>query len=101
MRLIGVLLPAAADDAVFQTRMGAFLQELAFIADIWENSVYNAANAPRRQQHHSRKSPAEVAIVVGSWRFFTCGSSASCGRMFYAHKRLTELLNANGIAVAA
>jgi putative ABC transport system substrate-binding protein len=29
MRRIGVLLPAAADDAEFQTRLGAFLQELS------------------------------------------------------------------------
>jgi hypothetical protein len=29
VRRIGVLLPAAADDAVFQARIGAFLQELA------------------------------------------------------------------------
>ena len=28
MRRIGVLLPAAADDAVYQTRVGAFLQGL-------------------------------------------------------------------------
>jgi putative ABC transport system substrate-binding protein len=28
---IGVLLPAAADDAVFQARIGAFLQELALL----------------------------------------------------------------------
>ena len=28
MRRIGVLLPAAADDSEFQTRLGAFLQEL-------------------------------------------------------------------------
>jgi putative ABC transport system substrate-binding protein len=28
VRRIGVLLPATADDAVFQTRMAAFLQEL-------------------------------------------------------------------------
>ena len=31
MRRIGVLLPAAADDAVFQTRMAVFLQELALL----------------------------------------------------------------------
>ena len=31
MRRIGVLLPAAADDAVFQARVGAFLQELALL----------------------------------------------------------------------
>ena len=29
MRRVGVLLPAAADDTVFQTRMAAFLQALA------------------------------------------------------------------------
>jgi ABC-type uncharacterized transport system substrate-binding protein len=31
VRRIGVLLPAAADDAVFQARIGAFLQELALL----------------------------------------------------------------------
>jgi putative tryptophan/tyrosine transport system substrate-binding protein len=31
MRRIGILLPAAADDAVFQTRVGAFLQGLALL----------------------------------------------------------------------
>jgi ABC-type uncharacterized transport system substrate-binding protein len=31
MRLIGVLQPAAADDPVFQARVGAFLQELALL----------------------------------------------------------------------
>jgi len=31
MRRVGVLLPAAADDAVFQTRMAVFLQELALL----------------------------------------------------------------------
>jgi putative ABC transport system substrate-binding protein len=31
MRRIGVLLPATADDAVFQARVGAFLQELALL----------------------------------------------------------------------
>jgi hypothetical protein len=36
-----------------------------------------------------------------STRVITCGFSASCGRLFYARKRLTELLNAHGIAVAA
>src|ERR1019366_8217368 len=31
MRRIGVLQPATADDAVFQARIGAFLQELALL----------------------------------------------------------------------
>ena len=31
MRRVGVLLPAAADDSVFQTRMAAFLQALALL----------------------------------------------------------------------
>src|SRR5512147_1445627 len=31
VRRIGVLLPAIADDAVFQARIGAFLQELALL----------------------------------------------------------------------
>jgi putative ABC transport system substrate-binding protein len=31
MRRIGVLLPAAANDTIFQTRIGAFLQALALL----------------------------------------------------------------------
>ena len=31
MRRIGVLLPATADDAVFQARLGVFLRELAIL----------------------------------------------------------------------
>ena len=31
MRRIGALLPATADDAVFQARLGVFLQELAIL----------------------------------------------------------------------
>jgi hypothetical protein len=31
MRRIGILLPAAADDALFQSWVGAFLQELALL----------------------------------------------------------------------
>ena len=31
MKRIGILLPATADDAVFQARVGAFLQELALL----------------------------------------------------------------------
>jgi hypothetical protein len=31
VRRIGILLPAAADDAVWQARIGAFLQELALL----------------------------------------------------------------------
>ena len=31
MRRVGVLLPETADDAVFQIRIGAFLQELALL----------------------------------------------------------------------
>ena len=31
VRRIGVLQPAAADDAIFQARVGAFLQELALL----------------------------------------------------------------------
>jgi ABC transporter substrate binding protein len=44
MRRIGVFLPAAADDPVFQARVGAFLQALALLGwTIGRNVVYVAA----------------------------------------------------------
>src|SRR5262249_42610070 len=39
MRRVGVLLPAAADDTVFQTRMAAFLQALALLGWIVDRNL--------------------------------------------------------------
>ena len=44
MRRVGVLLPAAADDTVFQTRMAAFLQALALSGRI----VASTSAGPRQ-----------------------------------------------------
>ena len=58
MRRIGVLLPAAADDAEFQARVGAFLQGLAQLG--WTDGrlrtchrVLTATPAPRPPQRKS------------------------------------------------
>ena len=56
MRRIGVLLPAAADDAVFQARVGAFLQALALLGWIVGRNLnidirWAMANAAEIRRH--------------------------------------------------
>jgi putative ABC transport system substrate-binding protein len=56
MRRVGGLLPAAADDAVFQTRMAAFLQELALLGWIVGRNLsievrWATANAAEIRRH--------------------------------------------------
>jgi len=56
MRRIGVLLPATADDTVFQTRMGAFLQALAPLGwsvgrNLQIDIRWASANAPEIRRH--------------------------------------------------
>src|SRR5215207_6959397 len=53
MRRIGVLLPAAADDMQYQSRVGAFLQALALLG--W--------NIGRNVQIHTRWATANAAEV--------------------------------------
>src|SRR6516162_3582255 len=64
MRRIGVLLPAAADDAEFQARVGAFLQGLALLGwtigrNVRIDTRWAAANAA-----DIRKHAAELAALV-------------------------------------
>ena len=56
MRRIGVLLPATADDAVFQARVAAFLQELALLGWIVSRNMqidirWASANASEIRRH--------------------------------------------------
>ena len=48
VRLIGVLLPAKADDAVFQARLGVFLQELAILGGLSAAIRGSMSAGPRR-----------------------------------------------------
>ena len=64
MRRVGVLLPAAADDSVFQTRMAAFLQALALLDWIVGRNLridirWATANAAEIRRH-----AAELAAVA-------------------------------------
>jgi putative ABC transport system substrate-binding protein len=64
MRRIGILLPAAADDAVFQTRVGAFLQALALLGwnigrNVQIDSRWAGANAAE-----IRKDAAELTALA-------------------------------------
>src|SRR5215471_7453210 len=56
MRRIGILLPAAADDPIFQARVGAFLQELALLGwaigrNVRIDTRWAAADASQIRRH--------------------------------------------------
>ena len=56
MRLIGILLPAAADDTVFQTRLAAFYQGLALLGwtigrNVRIDTRWATANAAEIRRH--------------------------------------------------
>ncbi len=64
MRRVGVLLPAAADDTVFQTRMAAFLQALALSGRIVARNLnidirWATANAAEIRRHAT-----ELAVLL-------------------------------------
>jgi putative ABC transport system substrate-binding protein len=68
-RRIGVLLPAAADDAVFQTRIGAFLQVLALLG--WTNgrnvridTRWAGANADDIRRHAAELAALAPDVIL-------------------------------------
>ena len=74
VRRIGVLLPATADDAVFQTRMAAFLQALALLGWIvgrnlnidirWATS--NAADIRKHATELAALAPDVILAVTST-----------------------------------
>ena len=73
MRRIGVLLPAAADDAEFQARVGAFLQALALLGwTIGRNVRIDTRWAASRCRRHSQTrggiGRARAGRHPGLWR---------------------------------
>ena len=64
MRRIGILLPATADDAVWQARLGAFLQGLGLLGwTIGRNLSIDAATGnPSRMSSSSKSSGESVRI---------------------------------------
>ena len=60
MRRVGVLLPAAADDPVFQDRVGAFLQGL-------ERSGWTIGRNVRIDTRWARPTPPKFANTRQTW----------------------------------
>jgi putative ABC transport system substrate-binding protein len=64
MRRVGVLLPAAADDSVFQTRMAAFLQSLALLDWIVGRNLSIDVRWATANVAEIRRHAAELAAVA-------------------------------------
>ena len=73
MRRIGILLPAAADDPIFQARVGAFLQELALLGwaigrNLRIDTRWGAADAAQIRRHAAELAALapDVILAFGS-----------------------------------
>jgi ABC-type uncharacterized transport system substrate-binding protein len=71
MRRVGVLLPAAADDAVFQTRMAAFLQALALLGWIVGRNLsidirWATANALEIRRHAAQLAAITPDVILAT-----------------------------------
>jgi ABC-type uncharacterized transport system substrate-binding protein len=73
VRRIGVLLPATSDDAEFQARVGAFLQELSLLGwaigrNVRIDTRWTAANADQTRRHAAELAALapDVILAFGS-----------------------------------
>jgi putative tryptophan/tyrosine transport system substrate-binding protein len=71
MRRIGVLLPATADDAVFQARVAAFLQELALLGWIISRNMqidirWASANASAIRRHAAELAALKPDVILAT-----------------------------------
>jgi putative ABC transport system substrate-binding protein len=71
MRRVGVLLPGAADDSVFQTRMAAFLQSLALLDWIVGRNLsidihWATANAAEIRRHAAELAAVAPDVILAS-----------------------------------
>ena len=71
MRRIGVLLPATANDAVFQARVGAFLQELALLGwsigrNVQIDIRWASANATEIRRHASELAALMPDVILAT-----------------------------------
>ena len=69
MRRIGMLLPAAADDAEFQARVGAFLQELALLGwtigrNVRIDTRWATANADEIRRHAAELAALAPDVIL-------------------------------------
>ena len=72
MRRIGVLLPAAADDAEFQARVGAFLQGLALLGwtigrNVRIDTRWATANAADIRRHAAELAALAPDVILAHW----------------------------------
>ena len=82
MRRIGILLPAAADDAVFQARLAAFYQALALLGWIIGRNVRidtrwattNAAEISRHAAELAALAPDAILPTRRGWQSGRPGS---------------------------
>src|SRR5713226_9129475 len=71
MRRIGILLPAAADDAEFQTRVGAFQQGLALLGwtigrNVRIDTRWATANAAEIRRHAAELAALAPDVILAS-----------------------------------
>jgi putative ABC transport system substrate-binding protein len=71
MRRIGVLLPAAADDAEFQARVGAFLQGLALLGwtigrNVRIDTRWATTNAAEIRRHAAELAALAPDVILAS-----------------------------------
>src|SRR5258706_3809915 len=71
VRRIGVLLPATADDAVFQARVAAFLQELALLGWIISRNMqidirWASANASEIRRHAAELAALKPDVILAT-----------------------------------
>jgi putative tryptophan/tyrosine transport system substrate-binding protein len=71
MRRIGVLLPAAADDAEFQARVGAFLQRLALLGwtigrNVRIDTRWATTNAAEIRRHAAELAALAPDVILAS-----------------------------------
>src|SRR5262249_32735296 len=71
MRRIGILLPAAADDAIYQTRVAAFLQALALLGWTVGNNTridirWATANAAEIRRHAAELAALAPDVILVS-----------------------------------
>ncbi len=69
MRRIGILLPAAADDPEFQTRVGAFLQGLGQLGwaigrNVWIDTRWATANAVEVRKHAAELAALAPDVIL-------------------------------------
>ena len=69
IRSIGVILPAAASDAVFQDRLGAFLQELALLGwtigrNLSIDTRWTGANAAKIRRHAAELAALAPDVIL-------------------------------------